>query len=894
MLTKYLTSLAVAAIVALSIALGFAAPATANHDGSIKTMVTNFGQASDDSTNLSSGIYWSQAFTTGSHAAGYILTSIRVKSEDTEGDAFEASLCGASEGAPTAYCSTLTPPSSFAMGTLSFTAPRDLHLANSTTYTVKFFPSSATVKIDATTSNGEDAGKASGSSIDNVHRGLLNNVWADSTKEIRIEINAREKPSSRARLGNIFLTGATLSKTFTPFNPHYRTNQIASTTTQITINPTKVHGSATIAYFDANDDTLADADTGTANFQVDIDPGDTLVKIEVTAEDGTTTKTYSIAALRAVQTTEESESCGNSRSNSCEAVSNEDVPVYGTIDTEGQEDWIDVVLDPRKDYIISVQRSRQLGSDSLTCRTLDIYGPAPNFTRVGGFKSGINRMFDANIALRFTPENPGSHKLKVGGSCYKPNAPRSNHLDTGNYKVTVADKVLRLSVSEPSNADLPATTATAGRLLPTGAVTGKLSITDSDWYQFHVTSTNIYRFPTQGLEYVVVMDDDGNRVWDNQAAAAVGGNRYFRPNNNRVHYIAAINTHTPGDDYPRSYEIEVEPIPHGHSSQVELQPLTAAFVAMPLEHDGTAFTFQLEFSDDITATADDLRQHGFTVNGGSVTSVAQVDDRADLWSITVTPAGSGNVSILLNAGRACDDTSAVCTSDGSPLSSGIGKFILGPPTVSVANAADTAEASGATLDFAVTLSRPSDSDITVEYATSDGTATEGDDYTNTSGTLTFTAGQTSKTINVPVLEDTDNEGNETVTLTLSDASGAVLGTSSATGTIINVATTVPDVTIAISAVPDQHDGSDPFTFNLTLSSNLQVGYQAIADAVDTTGATVTKAKRTERGSNLRWTITLTPSSQDAVNISIDADAICDRGGSPCNSNAVSATVAGPN
>ena len=321
---------------------------------------------------------------------------------------------------------------------------------------------------------------------------------------------------------------------------------------------------------------------------------------------------------------------------------------------------------------------------------------------------------------------------------------------------------------------------------------------------------------------------------------------------------------------------------------------------MSAEHDGSAFTFQVQFSDDITATADELRQHGFTLNGGSVTSVAQVDDRADLWSVTVTPAGNGSVSILMNAGQDCSETGAICTDDGTPLSGGIGKFILGPPLVSVANA-EAAE--GATLDFAVTLSRGSDSDITVEYATSDGTATEGNDYTNTSGTLTFTAGETEQTINVPVLEDSEEEDDETVKLTLSNASGAVIETSSATGTITNVTATGSDsddtrtdtdVTITLSSAPDQHDGSEPFTFNLALSSNLQVGYQAIADAVDATGATVTKAKRIERGSNLGWTITITPSGQDAVSISIDADAICDRSGTPCNTNAVSATVAGPN
>ena len=128
MLTKFLASLTLVAL-----ALVFVGTATADHNPNIATMVTNFGQASDNSLGLESGIYWAQAFTTGSHGAGYTLTSVRVKSEDTDNDVFAVSLCETSQGVPTAYCSTLTPPGSFAAGTLVFTAPRDLDLAKNTT-----------------------------------------------------------------------------------------------------------------------------------------------------------------------------------------------------------------------------------------------------------------------------------------------------------------------------------------------------------------------------------------------------------------------------------------------------------------------------------------------------------------------------------------------------------------------------------------------------------------------------------------------------------------------------------------------------------------------------------------------------------------------------------------
>ena len=95
------------------------------------------------------------------------------------------------------------------------------------------------------------------------------------------------------------------------------------------------------------------------------------------------------------------------------------------------------------------------------------------------------------------------------------------------------------------------------------------------------------------------------------------------------------------------------------------------------------------------------------------------------------------------------------------------------------------EGPNATLAFAVTLSRAPSGTVTVDYATADGTATAGSDYTATSGTLSFAAGETEKTVSVPVLDDGHDEGSETLTLTLSNPSGAYLADGSATGTINN-------------------------------------------------------------------------------------------------------------
>ena len=108
------------------------------------------------------------------------------------------------------------------------------------------------------------------------------------------------------------------------------------------------------------------------------------------------------------------------------------------------------------------------------------------------------------------------------------------------------------------------------------------------------------------------------------------------------------------------------------------------------------------------------------------------------------------------------------------------------PALSVADASVN-ESPGATLDFTVSLSRPFAETVTVRYATSDGTATAGSDYTAISGALTFRANETSKTVSVPVLDDARDEGAETLTLTLSnpDPSRVKLADATATGTIDN-------------------------------------------------------------------------------------------------------------
>ena len=126
----------------------------------------------------------------------------------------------------------------------------------------------------------------------------------------------------------------------------------------------------------------------------------------------------------------------------------------------------------------------------------------------------------------------------------------------------------------------------------------------------------------------------------------------------------------------------------------------------------------------------------------------------------------------------------MCTDDGSTFTTAIATQIQGPPGLNVADA-EVREGPNAVLTFAVGLSRAPSGTVTVDYATSDGTATAGSDYTATSGALTFTAGEREKSVPVPVLDDAHDEGSETLTLTLSNPSGAYVADGSAIGTINN-------------------------------------------------------------------------------------------------------------
>ena len=138
----------------------------------------------------------------------------------------------------------------------------------------------------------------------------------------------------------------------------------------------------------------------------------------------------------------------------------------------------------------------------------------------------------------------------------------------------------------------------------------------------------------------------------------------------------------------------------------------------------------------------------------------------------------------------------------------------GTPTLSI-SPLTTAETG--TLSATVSLSGASSEDVTANYATSNGTANAGNDYTSTTGTLTIAAGDTSGTIDISILADSVSEEDETFNVTLtSPSSNASLATSSATMTITDD-DTAPTISIA-DLTASEADGTVNLTATLSEAS----------------------------------------------------------------------------
>jgi hypothetical protein len=186
-----------------------------------------------------------------------------------------------------------------------------------------------------------------------------------------------------------------------------------------------------------------------------------------------------------------------------------------------------------------------------------------------------------------------------------------------------------------------------------------------------------------------------------------------------------------------------------------------------------------------------------TVNFATVdgTAIAGTDYTAKSGTVTFKPKSTQQTITIPVIGDLISESNKTFTVQlSNPVNATLGDSAAvgtiidndSAPTLSVSGTSVNEGNSGqTTASVAVTLSKAFTSPVTVNYATVNGSATAGSDYTAATGTLTFNPGETSKSVATSITGDTNVESNETFAVTLSSASGASIATSQATVTIVN-------------------------------------------------------------------------------------------------------------
>jgi Calx-beta domain-containing protein len=291
--------------------------------------------------------------------------------------------------------------------------------------------------------------------------------------------------------------------------------------------------------------------------------------------------------------------------------------------------------------------------------------------------------------------------------------------------------------------------------------------------------------------------------------------------------------------------------------------------------EGDAGTSTMTFNVSLSNPSGQTVTVDYTTNDGTAT-VGDADYIGASGTVTFLPGDTAKtVDVTINGDtkKEADQDFTLDLSNASNAtisdSQGVGTITNDDP-VPDASIADASVAEGdagtSTLLFDVTLSHASDDSVTVDWTSSDGTATTGDgDYVAGSGTVTFDPGDTTKSVDVTVNGDTTYEADEDLTVTLSNAVNAGLADDTATGTITND-DQVPDISIDDQSANEGDAGTSTMTFHVTLSNPSD---QTITVDYTTNDGTATAGSDYDTAAN---TVTFDPGDTTKnVDVTIDGD-----------------------
>lgn len=157
-----------------------------------------------------------------------------------------------------------------------------------------------------------------------------------------------------------------------------------------------------------------------------------------------------------------------------------------------------------------------------------------------------------------------------------------------------------------------------------------------------------------------------------------------------------------------------------------------------------------------------------------------------------------------------------------------------PGNIAFSSTAFATIESTTTYSVSVLRSTSTNGTVTIDYATSRGTATSGSDYAPTSGTLIFNNGEAIKTFDIHITNDSMDEPDETINLTLSNPTGGAFLVSPTTSVLtISDNDNPPTVSINDVSIAEGNEGTTNFNFNVTLS--VQSGYDVSVNYATSNG-----------------------------------------------------------
>ena len=563
-------------------------------------------------------------------------------------------------------------------------------------------------------------------------------------------------PSTDAMLAGLTLTdgdgnAVSFNETFAPQTTSY-TAEVGHDVTEMTLSPTTGDGNATLAYLAADETTLADDDASTAALDTTLAEGENTIKVKVTAEDGVTTRTYSVTVTRAaawVWTT--TLTVGDSSGRGFSSLPNPDVGALedDTFEYAGLTRRVQIVVAASGGVTF---RTRN-GGDTFGGLVLEWAGeilPLDDATRSSDTFTWNQTWLDANAAslnaanYETTLPKGGSETvcLRVGSACpptpafedgasasrvVAENAATGTAVGTAVAAMDAVGKGLAYSLAGANATDFAIDTS-SGQLTtaavldheagPSRSVT--VSATDADG-----GATSIP---------VTVAVSDVSEPPDAPSAPTIAGSSstslavsWSAPENAGrpavtdydVRYRAGSGVFT---DWPHEgtateatitelsadtvYQAQVlarnadgasgwSAAGEGRTEAEEV--LTAWFENVPSAHDGASvFRLELVFSEAVFDGTEPFDKNqrirsATSVAGGTLKGGRRADPaQFDRWVLRVEPSGAGDVTVTLPADGTPCDAGGICTPGGVPLSEGASATIPGPPEVPDAASTDAA------------------------------------------------------------------------------------------------------------------------------------------------------------------------------------------------------------